>query len=68
VWEPSCEALDADQFREQETGRADLVRELLGAMEERGREPVRPALWVCVPVIRQVALDEAAGALGRVVP
>jgi hypothetical protein len=51
LWKPSCETLDPDEFGEHEAGRADLVRELLGAVEEPGREPVRPVLRVCVPAI-----------------
>jgi hypothetical protein len=60
VWEPSCETLYADDFGQHEAGRGDLVRELLGAMEERSREPVRPVPWVRVPPIGQVALNDVS--------
>ena len=60
VWEPSGEAFDADEVDERQVHRADLLRQLLGSVEERSREPVRPVLRVRVPAVGQVTSNDLA--------
>ena len=60
VWEPSSEALDAHEVHERQIHRADLLRQLLGSVKERGREPVRPVVRVRVLAVGQVASNHLA--------
>jgi hypothetical protein len=56
--EPARQALDPDDLEDLEVGVLDLGPELLGMVEEGGREPVRPALRVAVLALVQVAFHD----------
>jgi hypothetical protein len=55
VGKPSGESFDSNQLDHGEFGDSDLLGELLGPMEERGREPLRSSRRVGMAAIDEVA-------------
>ena len=60
VRRPTGKTLHANDRKHLEASFLRLDRQLLGAMEERSREPVRPVLRVAVLAVVQVSFDHVA--------
>ena len=60
VRRPTGKTLQANDRKHLEASFLRLDRQLLGAMEERSREPVRPVLRVAVLAVVQVSFDHVA--------
>jgi len=62
MWEPAGQTFDADELHEFQASRRDLVRELVGMVEVRSREPVRVLPGIHVAAIDEVTFDDVTEA------